>query len=145
MSQWNQRVDWVVEGKNALLDLLSERLVIPWFEAVSRISSTGWKSFPKVQPLQLHEARASLVDSGDIITERTAHPIPVVTVRIPFPPNRVKEITRLRGLRRKHYRPYLAWSNKERLCGRHAERIVFESLKYAASKAGLYVPPQVSG
>jgi len=39
MSQRKQETDWLAEGQNALLDLLSERLVIPWFEAESRISS----------------------------------------------------------------------------------------------------------
>ena len=50
MSQENQGTDWVAEGQNAILNLLSERLVVPWFEAESRISSNGWRSFPKVQP-----------------------------------------------------------------------------------------------
>jgi len=140
-----QATDWLVEGQTALLDLLSERLVTPWFEAESRISPTGWKSFLKVQPLQLHESRKSLVNSDQIFEDRSAHVIPVVTVRIPFPPGRIKEITRLLGLRRKHYRKYLKWTNNEKLCGRHAERVVLESLKDAASEAGLYVPPQVTG
>lgn len=145
MSHKTKPTNWPVEGQRALLDLLSERLVIPWFEAESRISSAGWRSFPKVQPLQLHGARKSLVTSGQIIEERSAHAIPVVTVRIPFPPGRKKEIERLRGLRRKHYRKYLKWTNNEKLCGRHAERVVLESLKDAASEAGLWVPPQVPG
>jgi len=145
MSRAKEKTDWLAEGQNALLDLLSERLVIPWFEAESRISSTGWKSFRKVQPLQLHESRKSLASSGQIIEERTAHPIPVVTVRLPFPPDRRKEITRLRGRRRKLYRKYLSWSNDERLCGKHAERVVLASLEAASSKAGLYVPPQKLG
>ena len=132
-------------GREALLDLLSERLVIPWFEAESRISSTGWKSFLKVQPLQLHESRKSLAISGQIIDERTAHPIPVVTVRLPFPPKKIKEITRLRGRRRKLYRQYLSWANDEKFCGKHAERVVLDSLESSASKAGLYVPIQVPG
>lgn len=137
--------DWLREGKYALLDLLSDRLVVPWFEAESRISSVGWKSFPKVQPLQLHEARKSLFSAGQIIEERSAHAIPVVTIRIPFPPNRKREMTRLRGLRRKLYRRYLKWANDQRLCGKHAEQVVFHSLKATASEAGLYVPPQVPG
>ncbi len=85
MSQTNQPTNWLSEGQNALIDLLSERLVIPWFEAESRISSTGWKSFLKVQPLQLHESRESLVTSGQIVEDRSAHVISVVTVRIPVP------------------------------------------------------------
>jgi hypothetical protein len=125
--------------------LLSERLVIPWFEAESRISSSGWKSFLKVQPLQLHESRKSLAISSQIIEERTTHTIPVVTVRLPFPPNRIKEITRLRGRRRKLYRKYLGWANDEKLCGKHAERVVLDSFESSASKAGLYVPAQVPG
>jgi hypothetical protein len=145
MSQGKQETDWLAEGQNALLDLLSERLVIPWFEAESRISSTGWKSFLKVQPLQLHESRKSLADAGLTIEERTAHPTPIVTVRIPFPPNRKREITRLLGSRRKLYRKYLSWTNDERLCGRHAERVILDSLEASASNAGLYVPPQVTG
>jgi len=145
MSRRATRTDWVAEGQNALLDLLSERFVIPWFEAESRISSTGWKSFPKVQPLQLHESRKSLASSGQIIEERTAHPIPVVTVRLPFPHDRIKEITRLRGRRRKLYRKYLSWANDEKFCGKHAERVVLDSLESSASKAGLYVPTQVPG
>lgn len=145
MSPKTQRTDWVAEGKNSLLDLLSERLVIPWFEAESRISSNGWKSFLKVQPLQLHESRKSLANSGQIIEDRSAHAISVVTIRLPFPPNRKKEIERLRGRRRKLYRRYLKWTNDETLCGRHAERVVYESLKDSASEAGLYVPPQVTG
>ena len=63
MSSRKETIDWVAEGQSALLDLLSERLVIPWFEAESRISSSSWKSFRQVQPLQLHESRTSLVDS----------------------------------------------------------------------------------
>lgn len=145
MAQNHQATDWFLEGKNALLDLLSERLVIPWFEAKSRISSTGWKSFRKVQPLQLHEARKSLANAGLIIEERSAHAIPVVTVRIPFPPHSKRKITRLRGLRRKLYRKYLSWANDEKLCGKYAERVVFESLKAAQSEAGIYVPPQALG
>lgn len=145
MSQRKQSVDWEAEGRNALLDLLSERLVIPWFEAESRISSTGWKSFLKVQPLQLHQARRSLVTEGQLIEERSSHAIPVVTVRIPFPPKRKREISRLRGLRRKLYRRYLQWTNDETLCGKHAERVALESLKATQSEAGLYVPPQVPG
>jgi len=145
MSFSAQPVDWAAAGRQALLDLLSERLVIPWFEAESRISSTGWKSFLKVQPLQLHEARTSLVDSGDIIEERTRHTFPVVTVRLPFPPNRIKELTRLRGTRRKHYKKYLKWTNEEKLCGKHAEQIVLDSLNISASEAGLYIPPQSIG
>lgn len=145
MSQRGEAVDWISEGQNALLDLLSERLVIPWFEAESRISSTGWKSFHRVQPLQLHDARTSLVTDGHIIEDRTAHPIRVVTVRIPFPPKRKREITRLLGRRRKIYRKYLKWTNDEKLCGRYAERVVLESLKAAHSEAGLYVPLQVPG
>lgn len=125
--------------------MLSERLVTPWFEAESRISSTGWKSFHKVQPLQLHESRTSLVDSGDIIEERTRHKFSVVTVRLPFPPNRIKELSRLRGTRRKHYRKYLKWTNDEKLCGKHAEQIVLDSLNTSVSQAGLYVPPQSIG
>jgi len=145
MSLNKVKVDWVAEGKSALLDLLSERLIIPWFEAESRISSSGWKSFRQVQPLQLHESRTSLVHSGDIIEERTKHTFSVVTVRLPFPPNRIKELSRLRGARRKHYRTCLKWTNDETLCGKHAERIVLDSLNHSAPQAGLYVPPQSIG
>lgn len=145
MSSPSSPAGWVLEGELALLDLLSDRLIVPWFEAESRISSVGWKSFGKVQPLQLHEARKSLVSSGQIIDERSSHAIPVVTIRIPFPPSRKREITRLRGLRRKLYRPYLKWANDERLCGKHAEHVVFDSLTASASQAGLFVPPQVPG
>lgn len=146
MAQPPQPIDWVRIGENALIDLLSERLVIPWFEAESRISSSRWKSFPNVQPLQLHEARKNLVNSGLIIQESSAHKVrKVVTVRIPFPPNRIREITRLRGRRRKLYRKYLSWANDEKLCGKHAELVVLESLEASASNAGLYVPPQVTG
>jgi len=145
MSFSSQAVNWVAVGQEALLDLLSERLVIPWFEAESRISSSGWKSFPTVQPLQLHEARKSLAISEKIIEERSSHAIPVVTVRIPFPPKRKREITRLRGVRSKLYRRYLKWTNDEKLCGKYAERVVLESLKSAQSEAGLFVPPQVPG
>ena len=147
MAQRFFTTDWLQVGKDVILDvildLLSERFVVPWFEAESRISSFGWKSFPKVQPLQLHEARDSLVNSGLIVLEHTNHPVSVVTIRLPFPPNREREITRLRGSRRKLYRKYLSWSNDQKLCGKHAELVVFDSLKAVASDAGLYVPPQV--
>lgn len=145
MSHYSLPVDWLIEGRNALLDLLSERLVIPWFEAESRISSTGWRSFLKVQPLQLHEARKLLASSGQIIEERSSHSIPVVTIRIPFPPGRKREISRLLGHRRKLYRKYLKWTNDEISCGRHAERVVLDSLEASASEVGLYVPPQTPG
>lgn len=138
-------MDWLLEGRQALLDLLSDRFVIPWFEAESRISSTGWKSFLKVQPLQLHEARESLASSNLILVERTKHSIPVVTIRLPFPQNRKKELTRLRGFRRKLYRNYLKWTNDQILYGKHAERVVLDSLKAVASEAALHVPPQVPG
>jgi hypothetical protein len=136
---------WLQQGQCAILDLLSDRLVIPWFEAESRISSTGWKSFQKVQPLQLHEARKLLGASDEILEERSSHVIPVITIRIPSPPRMEKKIIRLRGTRRKLYRRYLKWTHDERLCGRYAERVVFDSFKASASNAGLWVPPQAPG
>ena len=140
-----QPTDWVQEGRNAILDLLQERLVIPWLEAEARISSHGWRDFLKVQPLQLHEARVSLVNDGLIIPETTHHPIPAVTIRLPFPEGRTRELTRLRGARRKLYRRYLSWANDTNLCGRHAEKVVLDSTLSAASDAGLYVPRQTVG
>ncbi len=145
MAQKHARHDWEAIGQQALLDLLSERRVITWFEAESRISSNGWKHFPKVQPLQLHASRTALIASGDIIVETTSHPIPVVSIRLPYAPSSQRTIERLRGKRRKLYRKYLSWTNDQTLCGRHAELVVLSSLHSAASRAGLYVPPQTTG
>lgn len=137
--------DWEEAGKEALLDLLSERLVIPWHEAEARISHHGWNGFPLVQPLQLTAARRSLADSGEIVVERSETNPPVTTVRLPYLKGKKRTMERLRGERRKLYRKYLSWASDTALCGRHAEAVVFESAKGVASEAALWVPPQKVG
>jgi hypothetical protein len=137
--------EWTEIGRSALLDLLSERLVVPWTEAEARISFRGWKDFEPVHPVQLNGARRSLVEDRLIIEESTQHIPPVTTIRLPFSPDRKREMERLRGARRKEYRKYQSWAQDGSLCGKHAERLVFDSAQYAASEAGLWVPPQKVG
>lgn len=145
MSQRTARNDWEAIGRTAILDLLTHRTVITWFEAESRISATGWKKFPKVQPLQLHAARTQLSRAGDIVIEKTAHRLPAVTLRLPFTSGSKRSTERVRGERRKLHRKYLSWTNDQALCGSYAELVVLDSLRYAASEAGLWVPPQKPG
>ena len=104
-----------------------------------------WRLFGKVQPLQLTLARAALAADGTIVVERSAHTHPVVTLRLPYPEGRQREIERLRGARSKQYRKYLSWTNDQQLCGHHAETVVLDSLRDAASPAGLFVPDQQTG
>jgi hypothetical protein len=137
--------EWEEIGRQALLDLLGDKHVVPWPEAEARISMTGWKDFEPVQPLQLMGARRSLQERGQIVVETTQHTPAVTTLRLPFLPGRKREIERLRGERRKLYRKYLSWAQDGNLCGKHAERVVLDSAKAAASEAGLWVPPQNVG
>ena len=145
MAQGHTQDYWEQTGREAILDLLQDRFVAPWSEIEARIAVRGWKDYPKVQPLQLTAARKRLRADRRIIEEATRHPIPVRTIRLPFPPRKKRELARLCGSRRKKYRPYLSWSNNQDLCGKHAEKVVLESAKAAASDAGLYVPPQSLG
>jgi hypothetical protein len=145
-AQRGKPFDWEAEGRRAILDLLSERWVVPWAEAEARISNRGWKNFRKVQPLQLHGARRSLEAAGEIIAETTKHKdLPVSTIRLPFPAGKKDELKTLRGERRLLYRKYLSWAGKQDLCGKHAEKVVLASLQDAAGEAGLYVPTQAVG
>lgn len=138
--------EWEEAGRDALLDLLSARWVIPWAEAEARISGAGWNDFPKVQSLQLHAARVQLVADGKIIVDTSKQLVnPVVTVRLPFPKGRVKELGRLRGARRKAYRKFLSWATDQPLCGSHAERVVIDTARMASSDASLFVPKQRVG
>jgi hypothetical protein len=127
------------------MDLLRERLVIPWAEAEARISYQSWKDFAPVQPIQLSEARNSLEADGSIVLEHTDQHPPVTTVRLPFVPGWKRCMERLRGARRKWYRTYSSWAQEGPLCGKHAERVVLQSLVEAASAAGLWVPEQTPG
>lgn len=136
---------WTDLGREAILDLLGERFVVPWAEAEARISLRGWKSFDRIQPVQLEGARKSLVSGGLIIQEATEHHPPVVTVRLPYPEGKAREYSRLRGSRRKQYRKYMDWAGNQTLCGKHAERVVLASAHAAASGAALHVPPQTVG
>jgi hypothetical protein len=145
MAQKHSPSDWEAIGRHAILDLLQDRFVAPWSEIEARIAVRGWKDYDKVQPLQLTAARKQLREDDRIIEETTRHRIPVRTIRLPFPPGKTRQLARLCGSRRKKYRPYLSWTNNQDLCGKHAEKVVLESAKAAASDAGLYVPPQSLG
>jgi len=136
--------EWEVAAREAILDLLTDRLVVPWVEAEARIWQ-GWKDYPHAQPLPLNAARQKLRSEGAIIEETTRHAVPVTTVRLPYPAGRQKELQRLAGRRRKKFRKYLAWTGNPALCGHHAERVVFESTQAVATDAGLYVPKQPLG
>ncbi len=137
--------EWQEIGRQAILDLLADRQVVPWPEAEARISMTGWKDFEPVQPLQLMGSRRSLEEENLIVVESTQHTPAVTTLRLPFSPGMKREIERLRGERRKSYRKYLSWAQDGNLCGKHAERMVLASAKEVASEAGLWVPPQNVG
>ena len=136
---------WEELGREAILDLLSERYYAPWGEVEARLAYQPWKHFPAIQPLQLEGARRSLVEQGAILPDTTEHHPPVAAVRFPFPEGRKRELTRLRGQPRKAYRRYMDWAGNQTWCGKHAERVVLDSAKAAATPGGLYVPPQAVG
>jgi hypothetical protein len=139
-------IDWDAKGREAILDLLSEKFVAPWAEIEARISQRGWKDFPQVQPVQLGGARRKLRDEDELIKEETSKTTPPVTmVRIRFPPGQRKRLTRLAGHRRRKYRRYLSWAGNHAWCGKHAERVVLDSALAVMSEAGLWVPPQTPG
>jgi hypothetical protein len=138
------REEWEEIGKKAILDLLGERFVVPWVEVEARISGHGWKDFEKVQPVQLSGARRALRDDGLICEEVSAHRPPVQMIRLPYVDNRKRELERLVGRRRKAYRKYLSWAGDQYLCGKHAEKVVLESMR-AAADVGLFVPKQTTG
>lgn len=48
--------EWELHGMEAIVDLVSDRQVVPWGEVEARISVHGWKAFRKVQPIQLRGA-----------------------------------------------------------------------------------------
>jgi hypothetical protein len=151
MSKWNTgaqpktRADWEEAGREAILDLLESRWVVPWAEAEARICGTGWDGFPRIQALQLHAARRTLIESEAILYESTRHTTPVVTVRLPAPAGKVKDMARLRGQRRKEYRRYLSWAVDYDLCGKIAEQVVMQTARMFQSEAGVWVPPQQDG
>jgi hypothetical protein len=139
------QAEWEREGAEAILDLVNEEVVVPIPAIEAQIAVRGWKEFHKVQPVQLTGARRRLLAEG-LIEEDTSHQHPAVTTaRIPIPAGRKREIERLRGNVRKSYRRYLSWSGDHLHCGKHAEKVVLDSLREAASDAGLYVPPQAIG
>lgn len=150
MARWKNakpttQAEWEDAGREAILDLLAAKQVVPWHEAEARISHHGWAGFPPVQPLQLTAARRALAESGSIVVEHSAHDQPVVTIRLPFSQGTKRQVERLRGSKRKLYRKYIGWSQDQRLCGQHAEKVVLETAQSAATSAGLYVPPQQVG
>jgi hypothetical protein len=136
---------WEKIGREALLDLLEERFVVPWAEAEAHISNTGWKDFERVQPVQLSGARRSLRAEEKIVEEVSKQRPPVHMVRLPYPEQGRRDLERLVGRRRKAYRKYLSWTNDQRLCGKHAEKVVYASAREAATEAGLVVPRQTVG
>lgn len=138
---WTEQ-QWREEGERALLDLLSQRLVVPWHEAEARITQ-GWKQFRHVQPVQLHGSRIALEQRGLMVSETSG--FGVTTVRLPITAGNKRRIERVRGEKRQEYRRYLSWTNNQYLCGKHAEATVLSSLEASASKAGLYVPQQTVG
>jgi hypothetical protein len=141
---WTEE-QWLEEGRSAILDLVANREVLPWAEVEARVSVRGWPGFRNVQPLQLTGARRTLIEEG-LIEVDTSHTYPsVVTIRAPIAAGQKRRIERLRGEKRKSYRRYLSWAGDVSLCGRHAERIVLESLRAAAGSAHLFVPPQTAG
>src|SRR5207253_7508807 len=90
-------------------------------------------------------ARQRRREEGQIVEETTRHAVPVTTLRLPYPEHRKREIQRLAGQRRKKFRVYLSLAADHALCGRHAEKVVRDSLVAAASETGLYVPVQSLG
>jgi hypothetical protein len=138
---------WTQEGIEAIVDLVSDKLVVPWPEVESRITHGPWKDFHPVQPLPLNGARRALraEDPPRVIEETSDHAHhPVTTLRVPFNGDK-RNIERLRGAQRKLFRKYLSWTGNQDLCGRHAEGIVLESLQAAQTSGGLWVPPQAVG
>src|SRR5438128_11236590 len=112
-AQARTEYEWQAIAEAALLDLLADRLVVPWAEVVARISQQGWKDFPKAQPLQLSGARQRLRKDGRIEEESTKHTIPVATLRLPYPEGRKRELERLAGERRKKFRVYLSLASDQ--------------------------------
>lgn len=137
--------EWREIGRQAIMHLLANRLVVPWTEVEARIAFQAYDQFPPVQPVQLNDAKRDLIKDDLIVEEATQHQPPVTTIRLPYPPGQKRMLQRLRGERRKAYRTYLAWAQDSPVCGKHAERVVLESAKSAASDAGLWVPPQTVG
>jgi hypothetical protein len=135
---------WEEIGKQAILDLLRDRLVAPWAEIEARIAA-GWKNFPSVQPLQLAAARRALREEGAIEEDHSVHDPPITTLRLPIEEGTKREVLRERGRKRRLYRKYLSWAGDQNLCGKHGERIFYETLVAASPEAGLYVPPQAVG
>jgi hypothetical protein len=136
--------EWAEEGKRAILDLLSDRIVAPWAEVEARIAA-GWKQFRTVQPLQLGGARRELLADDLIVEERTAHKQPVVTLRLPEVAGTRRTVARLRGEKRKLYRAYLKWTGDPASCGHHAEAVFLDSMKAASGENGMSIPPQRTG
>lgn len=141
---WTEE-QWEEEGQRAILDLVRSKGVVPWAEVEARIAVRGWKDFRTVQPLQLTGARKALVAEGRIEVDTSEHHPPVVTLREPIVKGQKRRVERLRGEVRKGYRRYLALAGDNALCGKHAERVVLESLRAAAGTAYLFVPPQKVG
>ena len=143
----NSQALWTQEGKEAIVDLVSDKLVAPWAEVESRITHGPWKDYHPVQPVQLSGARQQLRDEDPLrVVEETSEQEdhPVITLRVPFNGNK-RLIERLRGSKRKLIRKYLSWTNNQTLCGLHAEGVILESLKAAQTKGGLWVPDQTTG
>jgi hypothetical protein len=138
--------EWQQIASEAILDLLRDLHASPWAEIEARIAVRGWKAFEKAQPVQLSGARRALRADGLILEDESNHAASSVRMlRLP-PREGLKRLQeREAGRRRKLYRKFLSWTADGRLCGKHAERVVLDSLKAAASDAGLFVPPQTVG
>ncbi len=132
-------------AREVILDLLGDVFFAPWVEIEARVSHHGWKTFPRVDPHHLSAAKRVLIQEGKIFQDQTSHTPPVIGYRREFEPGKSKEQARLRGTKRKLYREYFAWTQAGDLCGRHAETVALESMEDAATRAGLYIPPQAIG
>jgi hypothetical protein len=154
MTRWTPE-QWDQEGRSALLDLIAEKVAVPWVEAVARISrssrtdlypsTTGWKNYRVVQPLQLEAARRGLLAEGAIFREQTEHVQPIVTYSLRDPGLTEDAVTRIRGHRRSLYRTYVKWTGDPPACGHHAEKVLFASLQAAAGIGQFVIPNQRVG
>ena len=82
--------------------------------------------------------------SAPVVLDETAHSAPVRTLRVPTNGNKTR-VEKLRGQKRKLYRRYISWTQDERLCGKHGEKVVEASFRAASGAAGLWLPAQTVG
>lgn len=144
MTSWSAE-RWEQEGRAALLDLMAEKVAVPWAEAICRISNGAWASFRSVQPLQLRVALDQLLADGVVVREETGHAQPVVTYRLAEHGLTEDALVRERGRRRSLYRRFMKWTGDPAACGHHAEKVVFSSLVATAGEGRYLVPPQRVG